>query len=96
MATIRSERRVRSSRVSLKTVGLFAGIGGFELGLGAAGHEPILLCEIDTLARAVLGHQFDIDCHDDIRSLRALPAETDLVVAGFVNKAIRPSASVTT
>ena len=31
----------------LKTVGLFAGIGGLELGLTKAGHEIAFLCEID-------------------------------------------------
>jgi C-5 cytosine-specific DNA methylase len=31
---------------SMKVAGLFAGIGGFELGLARAGHEAVLLCEI--------------------------------------------------
>jgi hypothetical protein len=30
----------------LATVGLFSGIGGIELGLGKAGHEALLMCEI--------------------------------------------------
>jgi DNA (cytosine-5)-methyltransferase 1 len=66
------------------TVGLFAGIGGIELGLARAGHEPLLLCEIDRGARAVLDARLpDVDKHDDICTLRALPARTELLVAGF-------------
>jgi DNA (cytosine-5)-methyltransferase 1 len=64
--------------------GLFAGIGGFEKGLSAAGHQTELLCEVDPLARAVLEARFPgIRLHDDIRTLSALPRRTDLVVAGF-------------
>ena len=64
--------------------GLFAGIGGFEKGLSAAGHQTELLCEVDPLARAVLEARFPgIRLYDDIRTLSALPRRTDLVVAGF-------------
>lgn len=37
-----------------RVAGLFAGVGGLELGLGRAGHETMMLCEIDPPARAVL------------------------------------------
>lgn len=68
----------------LKTVGLFAGIGGIELGLQKAGHETLLLCEIDKLARAVLDARMpNVAKHDDICTLKNLPAETELVVGGF-------------
>lgn len=64
--------------------GLFAGIGGFERGLNAAGHHTELLCEIDPLAHAVLAARFPgVRLHDDIRTLAALPRRVDLVVAGF-------------
>jgi DNA (cytosine-5)-methyltransferase 1 len=77
-----SEPDVRARR--LATVGLFSGIGGIEMGLSKAGHEPLLLCEIDPIARAVLAHRFpSIPKHDDIRTLRELPKETELVVGGF-------------
>lgn len=67
-----------------RTVGLFAGIGGLELGLQRAGHETTLLCEIDGIARAVLDGRFpDVNKHDDVRSLKGLPKGTDLVVGGF-------------
>ena len=65
-------------------VGLFAGIGGLERGLQRARHRTILLCENDPLATEVLRSRFpDIPLHDDVRTLRQLPAETSLVVAGF-------------
>ena len=37
----------RVSRQRMKVVGLFAGIGGFEIGLGQAGHDAVLLSEED-------------------------------------------------
>jgi len=68
----------------LKTVGLFAGIGGIEHGLERAGHETRLLVEVDPAARAVLQARFPhVEVHDAIRTLRALPSDTDLVTAGF-------------
>jgi DNA (cytosine-5)-methyltransferase 1 len=68
----------------MKIVGLFAGIGGFEVGLARGGHESILLCEIAKPARAVLISRFDgVDCHPDITDLAALPSEVELLVAGF-------------
>jgi DNA (cytosine-5)-methyltransferase 1 len=69
---------------SLPLVGLFAGIGGLELGLSRSGHESLLVCELDRAARAVLDARLpDVGKHDDVRTLRALPRETQLVVAGF-------------
>jgi DNA (cytosine-5)-methyltransferase 1 len=68
----------------LKTVGLFAGIGGFEFGLSKAGHQLICLCEIDSAARAVLRRRFDaVEIRDDIRLMSKLPQGTELVAAGF-------------
>jgi DNA (cytosine-5)-methyltransferase 1 len=69
---------------SLRTVGLFAGIGGIELGLHRAGHRTSLLCEIEEGARAVLSERFpDVPQHDDIRTLDEFPSGTELVVGGF-------------
>src|SRR5690349_16038590 len=67
---------------SLTTVGLFAGVGGIELGLSRAGHRTELLCEIDPVARAVLKERFTADVVPDVRSLGSLP-KVDLVAAGF-------------
>ncbi|MBL1073428.1 DNA (cytosine-5-)-methyltransferase [Nocardia sp. 2] len=65
-------------------VGLFAGIGGLELGLAAHGFRTELLCEIDAGAQAVLGAHFpDVPLHTDVTKLRALPGGTELVAAGF-------------
>lgn len=69
---------------SLATAGLFAGIGGIELGLAAAGHETRLLCEMDDGATAVLEKRFPgIRLHRDARSLRSLPRGIELLTAGF-------------
>jgi DNA (cytosine-5)-methyltransferase 1 len=68
----------------LKIAGLFAGIGGLELGLHRAGHETALLCEIEPGARAVLTERFPgLKQHDDIRTLESLPRDVTLVTAGF-------------
>lgn len=66
------------------TVGLFAGIGGFELGLEQAGFATELLCEIDSGARAVLRARFpDSFLHDDVSTLKALPTGCTVLAAGF-------------
>ncbi|MDP9224642.1 MAG: DNA (cytosine-5-)-methyltransferase [Actinomycetota bacterium] len=73
----------RKSGGSLTVAGLFAGIGGIELGLHRAGHETALLCEIDDSATAVLRSRFpEIRIVPDVRSIKRLP-RVDLVAAGF-------------
>jgi DNA (cytosine-5)-methyltransferase 1 len=68
----------------MKTVGLFAGIGGLELGLARAGHECLLVAENWPLAAGVLATRFPgLPNAGDIASLRRLPGETELVAAGF-------------
>ena len=68
----------------MQVAGLFAGIGGFEAGLGAAGHSTILVCDSDPHATAVLERRFpDAVLHGDIANLETLPAETDVAAAGF-------------
>lgn len=67
----------------LSAVGLFAGIGGIELGIERAGFRTELLCEVDTPARRVLGARFaDVPLVPDVRDLRSLP-RVDVVAAGF-------------
>lgn len=64
--------------------GLFAGIGGIEAGLAASGHHSVLLCENHEPAIQVLGSRFgDVPMVGDIRTLRSLPHEAELVSAGF-------------
>src|SRR4051812_10272949 len=63
--------------------GLFAGIGGIELGLQRAGAEGVLLCEIDAAASAVLRSHFpDAQFVADVRTLEKLP-DVDIISAGF-------------
>lgn len=68
----------------LRVVGLFSGIGGFELGFHQAGHRTLMLCENEPGAQIVLSARFPgIPLHSDIRDLRELPNRTDLLVGGF-------------
>ena len=68
----------------MKIVGLFAGIGGLELGLHAAGHRTELLCEVLSTAQAVLKVQFpQVELVDDVVGLKSLPGGIDLVCGGF-------------
>ncbi len=68
--------------------GLFAGIGGFELGMGRSGHRANLLCEIWEPAVAVLQERFpDVpvvhDVNDLANDISVLPEDTTLLTAGF-------------
>lgn len=86
VADAKPKRRRRGvERRSLNVAGLFAGIGGLELGLARAGHHTKALCEIDPHARAVLDAHF---AHvrskpKDVTKMKRLPPGTDLVAAGF-------------
>ena len=66
----------------MKVAGLFAGIGGFEIGLASAGHETVLLCDIDPLARQVLKARFSCEILSDVRDV-SIGRGIDLVTAGF-------------
>lgn len=67
----------------MKSFGLFSGIGGFELSLENHGIQCAGLCEIDQAAQRVLQRHFPhTPIHDDIRSLKRLPA-VDFLTAGF-------------
>ena len=79
-----SQVRATPTRGPLNAVGLFAGIGGIELGLARAGHRTNLLVELEPGARAVLERRLpDIRLHDDVCTLRSLSKETELLVGGF-------------
>ena len=68
----------------MRVAGLFAGIGGFELGLHRAGHATELLCDVLPTAQAVLQARFGgVDYLNDVTALRSLPSVVDLVCAGF-------------
>jgi DNA (cytosine-5)-methyltransferase 1 len=68
----------------MKVAGLFAGIGGFELGLSRSGHHAELLCEILPPARAVLEQRFPgVPVEPDVVQLHSLPGDVQVVAGGF-------------
>jgi DNA (cytosine-5)-methyltransferase 1 len=72
-------------------VGLFAGIGGFELGLEAAGFSTIAFAEKDSHASAVLAERFpQVPNLGDVSTLIDLPA-ADVVTAGFPCQDLSPA-----
>ena len=84
VALTRRKSTPPTERRRFRVAGIFAGIGGIELGLHRAGHETHFLCEIDVSARAVLDVRFpNMAAHDDIRTLRSLAREIELLAAGF-------------
>lgn len=82
-------RASRTRRVAtlFRIAGLFAGIGGIEAGFRqsfGSRLETTLLCESWEPAQTVLKERFrDTVIHPDIRDLRSLPSDIDLVAAGF-------------
>lgn len=67
----------------LSSVGLFAGVGGFELGFARSGIDTQLVCELDAAARTILTRAAPNAAQSsDIRMLKALP-KVDVVAAGF-------------
>lgn len=67
----------------LAVAGLFAGVGGIEVGLARAGHQSTLLCEIDPGAARVLRQRFpDVPLISDVRALKDL-GDAQVVSAGF-------------
>ncbi|MED5801246.1 DNA cytosine methyltransferase [Gordonia sp. Z-3] len=66
----------------MRAVGLFSGIGGFELGLSRAGIKTELLCENWDPAIGVLSARLDAEQVGDITQLGGLPS-VDVVTAGF-------------
>ena len=75
-------------RRALNVTALFAGIGGFELGLSRAGHKTSLLCENDPEAAAVLAARFPkIKIVPDVRNLgellKNISPKSNLLTAGF-------------
>lgn len=69
----------------MKFFDLFAGIGGFRVGLEAHGHECVGSCEIDKYARKIYGKNFGHEPRfKDVREIdtKDLP-EFDILCAGF-------------
>jgi len=73
-----------NARPPRSAVGLFAGIGGIELGFQKAGCEAVLLAENFPAAAHVLRSRFPAaKLEEDAQSLSRLPHDVDLVTAGF-------------
>lgn len=74
----------------MKFIDLFAGIGGFRLGMESAGHECIGFCEIDKFARAsykaIHDTKGEIELHDITRVsdefIRGI-GRVDIICGGF-------------
>lgn len=73
-----------------KVLSLFAGIGGFDLGLErTGGFRTVAFCEIDPFCQRVLAkHWPEVPCYDDVRTLtadrlRTDGIEPDCIVGGF-------------
>ncbi|HEX4065293.1 MAG TPA: DNA (cytosine-5-)-methyltransferase [Acidobacteriaceae bacterium] len=67
----------------LTMAGIFAGIGGFEIGFRAAGFRASMLSEIDPAAQSVLTKRFpEAILVGDVRQLYGL-GSTDILCAGF-------------
>ena len=66
-----------------KVAGLFAGIGGLELGLHRAGFVSTMMCEIDRSAQHVLRAQFPgVEIVSDVRAVDQVRS-ADVLCAGF-------------
>lgn len=75
----------------MKFLDLFAGIGGFRLGLESAGHECVGFCEINKFARksykAIYDTEGEIELHDITQvtneEWRKLRGTVDIICGGF-------------
>lgn len=74
----------------MKFLDLFAGIGGFRLGMEAAGHTCIGFCEIDKFARRSYKAIFDTERETELHDIRTASDDTirrlghvDVICGGF-------------
>src|SRR5690606_16963992 len=87
LGTVWSSPGGQEARRVIRVAGLFAGIGGIELGFHQALGDDVatvLLCESWDAAQAVLERRFpDTEIHPDVRHLAKLPRGVDVLTAGF-------------
>lgn len=76
--------------MTLRVLSLFAGIGGFDLGLErTGGFKTVAFCETNRFCQRVLAkHWPEVNCYDDVRALTAerLASDgltVDAIAAGF-------------
>lgn len=71
--------------MKLRALDMFAGIGGFSLGLErTGGFETVGFVEIDPFCRRVLAkHWPGVPCHDDVTTRDYEEGEADVITAGF-------------
>lgn len=74
----------------MKFLDLFAGIGGFRLGMETAEHECIGFCEVDDFARKSYKAIFDTEKEVELHDIRSVPDEfirglgrVDILCGGF-------------
>lgn len=68
----------------MNVLGLFSGIGGWELGLQRAGMRIAALCEASPKSRSVLRRHFsNTPIYADVKSLRGQPGAVDVICGGF-------------
>jgi len=68
----------------MRVLELFAGVGGFSLGLEQAGMRPVQFVEWEPYAQAVLRNRWpDVPLHDDVRTFHAPAGFADLIAGGF-------------
>jgi DNA (cytosine-5)-methyltransferase 1 len=70
----------------LRVLSLFAGIGGFDLGLErTGGFKTVAFCEIEPFCQRVLArHWPEVPCYDDVRTLTAERLATDGIVPNVI------------
>ena len=75
----------------MKFIDLFAGIGGFRLGMESAGHECVAFCEIDKFARASYKAIHDTEGEEEFHDITSVTDEqwsqfrgtVDVICGGF-------------
>lgn len=83
-ADTKPELAVASRRSTYTFVDLFAGLGGFHVGLSRLGHRCVFACEIDKRLQAVYEKNFGIVPAGDIRRIdaQAIPPH-EILCSGF-------------
>ena len=69
----------------MRVLDLFAGIGGFTLGLERAGFETVAFCEIDPFAQKVLNKNWpEVPIYEDVKQITAEQLRTDGITVDII------------